>query len=175
MPVVISDTSPLNYLILIGEAEVLPHLYGAVLVPSAVVEELRRAGTPPAVRRWVSDPPSWLEIIPRGVVAAQGLGLDLLGEGEREAMALALNRRADMLLMDDRDGVEEARRFGLTVTGTLGVLQGAAQRSLLELPEAVMRPQSTNFRASPGSNPGVVGTRSGQEGSALEKRCFARS
>jgi predicted nucleic acid-binding protein len=105
MPVVVSDTSPLNYLVLVGEAAVLNHLYGQVLVPAAVIEELRRVGTPRAVRRWVLGPPSWLEIIPRGIVPTQDLGLELLGEGEREAIALALNRRADILLMDDREGL----------------------------------------------------------------------
>jgi predicted nucleic acid-binding protein len=149
MPIVISDASPLHYLVLVGEAEVLHRLYGQVLVPLAVIEELQRGRTPTAVRSWVSDPPSWLEIVPRGLVVAPGLGLELLGDGEREAIALALNRDADMLLMDDREGVEKARCLGLTVTGTLGVLQRAAERRLLDLPEVIMRLQSTNFRASP--------------------------
>jgi len=61
---------------------------------------------------------------------------------------LVLVGEADMLLMDDREGVEKARCLGLTVTGTLGVLQRAAERRLLDLPEVIMRLQSTNFRAS---------------------------
>jgi predicted nucleic acid-binding protein len=149
MPIVISDASPLHYLVLVGEAEVLHRLYGQVLVPLAVIEELQRGRTPTAVRSWVSDPPSWLEIVKRGLVVASGLGLELLGDGEREAIALALNQHADMLLMDDREGVEKARSLGLTVTGTLGVLQRAAERRLLDLPQVIMRLQSTNFRASP--------------------------
>jgi len=149
MPVVISDTSPLNYLVLIDEAEVLRHLYGQVLVPAAVIAELQQAATPATVRHWVSHPPPWLEIVPRGTVGARGLGLELLGEGEREAIALALDRRADMLVMDDREGVDEARRLGLTVTGTLGVLQRAAERRLVHLSTVIKRLQSTNFRANP--------------------------
>jgi predicted nucleic acid-binding protein len=149
MPIVISDASPLHYLVLVGEAEVLHRLYGQVLVPLAVIEELQRGRTPKTVRSWVSDPPSWLEIVKRGLVVASGLGLELLGDGEREAIALALNQHADMLLMDDREGVEKARSLGLTVTGTLGVLQRAAERRLLDLPQVIMRLQSTNFRASP--------------------------
>jgi predicted nucleic acid-binding protein len=133
----------------VGEAEVLHRLYGQVLVPLAVIEELQRGRTPKTVRSWVSDPPSWLEIVKRGLVVASGLGLELLGDGEREAIALALNQHADMLLMDDREGVEKARSLGLTVTGTLGVLQRAAERRLLDLPQVIMRLQSTNFRASP--------------------------
>ncbi len=151
MPVVISDTSPLNYLILIliGEAEILRHLYGNALAPIAVVEELQREGAPVTVRRWISGAPAWIEIVPRGIVDAQGLGLELLGEGEREAIALGLERRADIILMDDREGVGEARRLGLRVTGTLGVLQRAAERGLVDLAEVVRRLLSTNFRANP--------------------------
>ena len=149
MPIIISDTSPLHYLVLIGEAEILPALYGQVLVPLAVIEELRREGTPHAVRTWASRPPSWLEIVPHGSVVSNRLGLELLGEGEREAIVLALERRADLLVMDDREGVEEARRLGLTVTGTLGVLERAGERNLLDLPAVIKRLQSTNFRASP--------------------------
>jgi len=51
MAVVISDTSPINYLVLIGEIDVLPRLYGKVLIPDAVLSELRDAGSPAAVAR----------------------------------------------------------------------------------------------------------------------------
>lgn len=154
MPIVVSDASPLHYLVLIGEAGLLPILYRKVLLPQAVEEELRRPQTPKAVRDWLSTPPAWLEIVPHQAMG-QSLGgisypaLAYLGIGEREAIMLALDRRADLLLMDDREGVEEARRFGLTVTGTLGVLERAAERALVDLPAAVSRLQATNFRAAP--------------------------
>ena len=75
--------------------------------------------------------------------------LAYLGQGEREAIILALDLHADLLLIDDREGVEEARGLGLTVTGTLGVLERAAERGLIDLPAAVGRLQATNFRAAP--------------------------
>jgi predicted nucleic acid-binding protein len=59
--VVIADTSPLNYLILIGEVELLPGLYRRVLIPQAVIDELRHADAPPLVRRFATAPPHWLE------------------------------------------------------------------------------------------------------------------
>ncbi len=149
MLVVISDTSPLNYIVWLGEAEILHRLYGHVLIPAAVMEELQSEGAPPTLRSWVARPPNWLEVVPRRVPAASDLGLELLGEGEQEAIALALDRHADLVLMDDREGVEEARRLGLTVTGTLGVLQRAAEKKLINLQEAIERLRSTNFRASP--------------------------
>lgn len=156
MPIIISDASPLHYLVLIAEAEVLPALYGEVLIPPAVVEELQRAKTPAAVRTWLLHPPAWLIVVPPTAPGRAGsVGgifistLAHLGKGEREAIALALDRRADLLLMDDREGVEEARHLGLTVTGTLGVLERAAERALIDLSAAVNRLQATNFRAAP--------------------------
>jgi hypothetical protein len=58
--VVISDASPLHYLILIGHAEVLSALYTEVLIPEAVASELRQAATPESVRHWIVHPPAWL-------------------------------------------------------------------------------------------------------------------
>lgn len=149
MPIIIADASPLHYLVLISAHHVLPTLYGEVLIPSAVAEELRRARTPAAVRAWLSQSPAWLNVVPPRTDSIPNAALAHLGEGEREAIALALDRHADLVLMDDREGVDEARRFGLTVTGTLGVLERAAERTLIDLPGAVARLQATNFRAAP--------------------------
>jgi predicted nucleic acid-binding protein len=62
--VVVAGATPLNYLILINAMEVLPQLYGRVLVPMAVVEELKNPEAPAAVRAWVAKPPGWLEVRP---------------------------------------------------------------------------------------------------------------
>jgi predicted nucleic acid-binding protein len=149
MPIIISDASPLHYLVLISEAEILPALYGEVLIPQSVAEELQRTKAPAAVSTWISRAPTWLNIVPHRTGIVSNPALAGLGQGEREAIELALDRHADLILMDDREGVEEARRFGLTVTGTLGVLERAAERALIDLPEVVNRLQATNFRAAP--------------------------
>jgi predicted nucleic acid-binding protein len=60
MPVIVSDTTPLNYLVLIDAVEVLPRLYQRVLIPPAVRDELARPQTPEPVRLWLASPPSWL-------------------------------------------------------------------------------------------------------------------
>jgi predicted nucleic acid-binding protein len=60
--IVVADTSPLNYLILMGKADVLPAIYGRVLTPNAVLVELRHPGAPAAVLAWSATPPAWLEI-----------------------------------------------------------------------------------------------------------------
>lgn len=58
--IVIADTGPVNYLILIGEIEVLPKLYGGIFVPFSVRDELQRHLTPSAVRQWIAQPPDWI-------------------------------------------------------------------------------------------------------------------
>jgi predicted nucleic acid-binding protein len=68
-----------------------------------------------------------------------------LGAGERDAILLARELSADLVLMDDRSGRAEARRQQVVTTGTLGVLESAAMRGLLHLPEALSRLLETNF------------------------------
>ena len=60
--IVIADTTPLNYLVLIGESELLPTLYGGVVIPTAVLMELRARGVPALVREWATIPQSWLRV-----------------------------------------------------------------------------------------------------------------
>ena len=62
--VVVSDTSPLNYLILIGEVDILAVLYERVLIPETVFRELQHPRTPSSVREWIEQAPAWLEVHP---------------------------------------------------------------------------------------------------------------
>jgi len=57
MQAIVADTTPLNYLVLIQAAEILPNLYRTVLIPPAVKAELAHANTPAIVRAWISQPP----------------------------------------------------------------------------------------------------------------------
>jgi predicted nucleic acid-binding protein len=54
--IVVADTSPLNYLVLIGHVAILPHFYQQVLVPSSVWRELQDVNTPEPVRAWSANP-----------------------------------------------------------------------------------------------------------------------
>ena len=144
--IVVSNTTPLHYLALIELSHLLPALYARVLIPPAVAAELNNPGTPEAVRRWISDRPEWLDLR-----APDTIPPDLpkfLDPGEREAIALSQQVDADVLLIDEWDGREEAARRRLTVAGTLRVLATAAEKGLVELPAAILRLRSTNFRAS---------------------------
>jgi predicted nucleic acid-binding protein len=142
---VIADTSPINYLILIGHIEILPALFQKVILPSVVRDELTAA--PPSVRLWITDPPPWLEVR-KTAKFHQDVSLKNLDAGEEDAIALAIELHADLLLMDDREGVVAARSKELTVIGTLGVLGLAAQRGLLDLGDAFEKLKGTNFRYS---------------------------
>jgi predicted nucleic acid-binding protein len=105
---VIADSSPLHYLLLIDHVTLLPALFGRVLIPPMVAEELQRSHTPAPVRAWLSSPPEWLEIrLPHQRAEAI---LPRLGAGEREAIILAQEVQATLLLMDDLEGREEAER-----------------------------------------------------------------
>jgi predicted nucleic acid-binding protein len=144
--IVVADASPLQYLILIEETEILPALYGGVLIPPAVLSELTRTQTPETIRRWIVRRPAWLQVraplLPLPAFPAK------LGPGEREAIALAEELHADILLVDDCAARREAERRLLPVQGTLGLLSRAAERNLADLPTAIARLRRTNFRAS---------------------------
>jgi predicted nucleic acid-binding protein len=60
---VVADTSPLHYLVLVKVIEVLPQLFHHVLIPEEVHRELLHEKTPLVVRLWTADPPSWLEVV----------------------------------------------------------------------------------------------------------------
>jgi predicted nucleic acid-binding protein len=139
---VVADTGPVNYLILIGHIELLPFLCERVVLPTAVQIELSSPGAPLPVQRWIATPPIWLEIAEPPVVAA----LRGTHPGEAAAIALAVSLHADLLLMDDRRGVSIAKQQGLRVTGTLGVLDLASDRGLVNFPNAIRTLELTSFR-----------------------------
>lgn len=147
MIVVVADTSPLNYLVLIDCQELLHALYERVFVPKAVIEELADRRTPAKVRTWAACAPDWLKI--RDIQRLFDAALAGLDPGEREAIQLAQEEHADLLLMDERIGVKLARQRGLAVTGTLGVLIQAGRRGFVDIDAALRRLQSTDFRCTP--------------------------
>jgi predicted nucleic acid-binding protein len=147
MTVVVSDTSPLSYLIEINCEHLLPALYGRVLIPRGVFEELSNPRTPASVRAWLSHSPSWLMIKEASPITDPNL--EEVDPGERQAIQLAMDEHADALIIDDRAGARLAVRFGLEVTGTLGVLLEGAKRDLVDLEAALRNLQLTAFRYTP--------------------------
>jgi len=132
-------------LILIGHIDLLPRLFQRIILPTAVEEELHDIDAPAAVRAWIGSPPAWLEIL-AGDQETPGPGPATLDEGEAAVIALAVSLHADLVLIDERKGVKVARSQGLRVTGTLGLLDLAAQSGLVDFTEAAERLRLTTFR-----------------------------
>lgn len=145
--IVVADTSPLNYLILIGHADILRTLFQRIIIPHAVNEELLSAQAPVTVASWMANPPAWLEVRPQRQVLSQ---VDpRLDAGEREAISLALELHSSALVIDEIRGRREAMRHGLTVVGTLGILERAHDLNLLDLRTALGKLQQTSFYLAP--------------------------
>ncbi len=128
--IVISDTSPILNLSRIGRLELLARLYEQVLIPPAVYRELARSDMgDPLIE---SASPSWLVV----EAAQDRVRIAELSEeldpGEAEAIALALEKQADLILVDERLGRRVALALGLRVTGLLGVLAEAKRAGLIE-------------------------------------------
>jgi predicted nucleic acid-binding protein len=145
---VIADTGPVNYLILIGHIGLLATLFERVILPGAVKSELADPGAPGAVRAWIAGLPPWVEMREPLGNSLEEEGLSHLNAGEKAAIKLAMAIGGNLLLMDDRQGVLTARRKGFGVIGTIGILDLAAERGLVDLPVAVSRLRQTNFRRS---------------------------
>jgi predicted nucleic acid-binding protein len=129
----------------LGLADILQVLYGSLLLPREVAEELSQENTPAAVRSWINNAPTWVQILdPTPVTNPILLRLDA---GEREALQLALDKAAVLVLVDERKGVRIARSLGLAVTGTLGILRDAHNNDLIDARVQYLRlTVETNFR-----------------------------
>ena len=126
--IVVSDTSPLVNLAAIGKLDLLRQLYGQVVIPQAVYDEIITGAAQPGTTELTSN---WIEIkraTLQSLVASLRLELD---EGEAEAIALASELNADLLLLDERKGRIVASRLGIRFIGILGVLVEAKRKGLV--------------------------------------------
>jgi predicted nucleic acid-binding protein len=144
MKVVVADTSPLNYLVLLGKIELLPQLFANVWIPTSVRLELTSADSPPAVCQWASAIPGWI-VIEDALEPIRHIYLD---QGEANAISLALESEIPTILMDDRMGRERAVSLGLRTLGLLAILAMAHEKGLLDYYAATQALKSTSFRAS---------------------------
>ena len=146
--IVISDTSPLSALAEIGELELLPRLYGQVIIPEAVRREASHPHAPRSLAIGLANAGNWLFVVPDPVpLLPETLGLD---PGEAAAISLAWTARTKvMLIVDDKEGRKLCDALGLPKTGTAGVLLAAARVGLVDFETVVQRLQSTTFRLHP--------------------------
>ena len=150
--IIVSDTSPITNLAAINQLDLLQKLYTRIVIPTAVYHEMVRAGkiVPGAVE--VQTLP-WIQkqavADPQRVILIQETqeNIDL---GEAEAIVLALELKADLLLMDERRGRIVATSYGLQITGLLGVLLQAKQKMLIPAVRTLMDQliEQSDFRVS---------------------------
>lgn len=89
---------------------------------------------PPILQQWIANPPDWLTIQTVSVVDTT---LDILDPGEQAAITLAQTLPADLLIIDERLGRRIAEERGISIIGTLGILDDAAAQGLIDLAEAI--------------------------------------
>ncbi len=142
--IVVADTSPFVALAKIGQLDLLPRLFGRVLIPPQVLDELQSPKRPGAVRTFrtfSATPPEWLEV--RTPMAVEPI--PDLHAGETAAISLARECHAELLVIDEAQGRKAAGDRGLTVTGTIGVLEAAAKRGLVRLEDEFERLNARNI------------------------------
>jgi predicted nucleic acid-binding protein len=113
--IVVADTSPLSYLVLLGHIDILANIYAEVLVPQTVLDELQDSDAPAEVRAWAAAPPRWLQI--STLKFRLDPLLERLDRGEQDAILLAESFKAERLIIDDLEGRREAANRGLSVLG----------------------------------------------------------
>jgi predicted nucleic acid-binding protein len=133
---VVADSSPLISLCRIGRLELLRDLFGQIMLPEAVWREVA-ASHPEKVGASMITSASWVHHRQVDDVQLVNLLRQDLGAGESEAIVLACEVKADLLLMDERRGRNAAKRLGLTCTGLVGVLMDARRRGILNDPASV--------------------------------------
>jgi predicted nucleic acid-binding protein len=144
--IVVADSGPIHYLVLIDDIDVLQPLFTRVLIPEAVRAEIMRPRTPPSVHAWIAHPPAWAEIL--SVRRSDEKDLARLGPGEHEAIVLARQTKVDYLLIDDARGRLFAESQHIPTIGTIGILREAAARNLINFMSSFHKLMATNFRIS---------------------------
>ena len=143
--IAVSNTTPLRYLIAIGQDDLLAKLFEKVFVPPGVHEELTDPRTPESVRRRVLSLAGWYEV--RAVQQTPEATFPVtLHRGEREAILLAEAVRADVLLVDEQIGRTIALSRKLPLSGTLGVLERADRMGFVsDFPQILRRLKVSGF------------------------------
>lgn len=145
--IVISDTSPITNLIQIGKLDILKELFSEIIIPQEVYSELVELDFQENILYSVD----WIQT---KQISDQKLVNNLvrdLDRGEAELIVLAIELRADVLLIDEKKGRKIAKEYGVEITGLLGVLKNAKSKGLIEKLEPVLQELilRTGFRIHP--------------------------
>jgi predicted nucleic acid-binding protein len=140
---VVADASPLVGLVKIGHADVLAALHGAVVIPPQVAAELASPRRPAGVQAFMASPPAWLSV--RAPSHLEPIAD--LDPGELEAISLAKELGADLLLIDEAKGRGAAIALQIPTARTAAVLFDAANAGVLpDLKSVFDKLRATNFR-----------------------------
>lgn len=151
MPVV-SNTSPILNLAIVDQLTLLDRQFDEILIPSAVLDELKiseeRSGSQ-AMREAISS--GWIQSREVNNDSLAQLLKQTLDRGEAEAIALAIELKADWIFLDEREGRKVAKSLGLNVTGVLGILLRAKQIGEIESLQPVVDDliNKAGFRIAP--------------------------
>ena len=142
--IVVVDTTPIISLALIQQLHLLESLYGEVLIPTAVAAEIRAGGTRAGAAEL--NKASYIRTVPLQD-PQRALLLSDLDRGEAEVIALGIEQKADLLIIDEQLGRRHAQRLGLPITGVLGVLLKAKQLGyLLEIKPLILQLRHSGIR-----------------------------
>lgn len=133
--IVVSDTSPITNLLRIGRVNLLRDLFETVVIPEAVYSEVSFLENQ---RREVASF-DWIQIVRLANRRLFDTLMETLDRGEAEAIALSVELSADVRLIDETVGRSEAEKLGLEVTGLIGILIIAKEKSLIELLEPELK------------------------------------
>lgn len=118
---VVSNSGPLIALSSIRQLDVLKQLFGAIVIPEAVYQEVVLLGKGRPGQQEVKQA-DWIQSKQVNSAGISNLMLDKLDAGERESITLAYDLKADYVILDERLARRRASLLGLTVIGALGVL-----------------------------------------------------
>lgn len=131
---VVSNTSPLIALAKIDHLPLLQQLFQTILIPETVKHEFLRNCTPKEKIRFKYAHQEYITVVQ---VTTRYTFSRTLGDGEQDALSLALQQSANLLLIDDRKGYNEAKEHHLVVASTRAMLKIAEKRGLIDSYQAV--------------------------------------
>jgi predicted nucleic acid-binding protein len=143
--IIVADSSPFVVLVAVEHIDLLAAVFREVTIPPQVQTELTSSKRSDAVRAFIAAPPSWLHVVfPSSIEPIQGRHA-----GESAAISLAQELRADRIVIDESLGRRAAAERGLRVIGTIGILESAAERDLIDSGYAFAKVKKTDFWVSP--------------------------
>jgi hypothetical protein len=128
--IVVVNATPIISLALIDQLDLLRQLYDEIIIPNAIYDEVLAGGSS-GIGIIELERSDWIRVVALKDPSRAELLLFELDRGEAEVIALAQEKNADLVIVDERLARSHARRLGLTLTGTLGVLLRAKQNQLI--------------------------------------------